>query len=182
MLFLPCSNTTFLYCVWSDFNFSLCSESLEFSLSSGVLDFSISELTSLKLFSILESSVSALFKDVFQLFVRLSFSPYFSLDCSKAPFNVEIFSFCLSICSFKTLLFEAREEVEVLFLPNSAVTLLISLASTFKSELIPEIACLYAFSPSSFIVPPNVFEPDISSPLLSLVTIHQYFDEWLFLL
>ena len=28
----------------------------------------------------------------------------------------------------------------------------------------------------------DVFEPDISSPLLSLVTIHQYFDEWLFLL
>ena len=161
--FLPCSKTTFLYSVCNDLSSFSCSEILAVSFSRGDPHLVISEFTSLKFFSIFVSSVSALLSDVLQLFVRLSFSPYFSLASSSAPFKVAIFSFWFLICSFKTLLCEDREETDLLFFPNSAVTLPISEAKTFKSEFICDIAFLYSFSPSSFIVPPNVFELDIST-------------------
>ena len=103
-LFLPCSRTTFLYAVCRDFNFEPCSDSSEFSLSSGAFDFSSCEFTSFKLLSILESSASALFRETFQPLVFLSFSPYFSLDCASALFKTAIFSFCFSIWLFKSLL------------------------------------------------------------------------------
>ena len=162
--FLLCSKTTFLYSVCKDLSSFSCSEILVVSFSSGDCDLVISEFTSLKFFSIFVSSVSALLSDVLQVFVRLSFSPYFSLASCKAPFKVEIFSFWFLICSFKTLLCEDREDADLLFFPNSAVTLPISEAKTFKSEFICDIALRYSFSPSSFIVPPNVFEPDTFSP------------------
>ena len=134
--------------------------SVAFSLSLRAFSLSLSS------FSSLISSASALLSDIFQAFVFLSFSPYFSLDCSKAFFNAVIFSFCLSICSAKILFREVREEADLSFLENSAVTLPISEAITLSSEFICRSASLYAFSPSSLIVPPNVFEPAIFSLLL----------------
>ena len=95
--FFPCSKITFLYSVSKSFSSFSCFEISFVSLLSGVFVSSIPDLYFSISLSILESSDSALLSEILQLFVRLSFSPYFSLDSSKALFKVEIFSFCLSI-------------------------------------------------------------------------------------
>ena len=64
----------------------------------------------------------------------------------------------------KILFLEDKEDADLSFLENSLVTFPISEAKTFKSEFICDIVFLYSFSPSNFMVPPNVLLPDIFSP------------------